>query len=55
MYIFTITYNFDTDSVVRKCETKEETLKIMHEYLNEEIKTIKNESEYTPSVFVYSI
>lgn len=53
MYIFTITYNFDTDSVVRKCETKEETLKIMHEYLNEEIKTIKNESEYTPSVLEF--
>lgn len=25
----------------------------MHEYLNEEIKTIKNESEYTPSVLEF--
>ena len=25
----------------------------MHEYLNEEIKTIKNDSEYTPSVLEF--
>lgn len=54
MYIFTITYNFDTDSVVRKCETEEEAFKTMRKYLNEEIKTIKNESEYEPSVLRFA-
>lgn len=54
MYIFTITYNFDGSSVVKKCETMEEAVKTLHEYLNEEVKTIKNESEYDPSVLDWS-
>ena len=54
MYIFTITYNFDGSSVVKKCKTMEEAVKTLHEYLNEEVKTIKNESEYDPSVLDWS-
>lgn len=54
MYIFTITYNFDGSSVTKKCETMEEALKTLHEYLDEEVNTIKNESEYEPSVLDWS-
>lgn len=49
-YIFTITYNFDGAYVVKKCATYEEALKMLKDYLKEEIKTIRTESEYEPSV-----
>lgn len=54
MYIFTITYNFDGSSVAKKCETMEYAIKTLHEYLDEEVNTIKNESEYEPSVLDWS-
>lgn len=54
MYIFTITYNFDGSSVAKKCETMEEAIKTLHEYLDEEVNIIKNESEYEPSVLDWS-
>ena len=54
MYIFTITYNFDGSSVAKKCETMEEAIKILHEYLDEEVNTIKSKNEYEPSVLDWS-
>ena len=54
MFIFTITYNFDTDSVARKYETKEDALNAMHDYLTNEIKTINNEYGYSPSVLEFA-
>lgn len=54
MYIATISYNFDGGSVVRKCDTYEEAVKVLHELLQEEIKTIVTESNYTPSVLEWS-
>ena len=50
MYVFTITYSFDGDYIAKKCSSYEEAIKMLNDYLNEEIKTIQNESEYTPSV-----
>lgn len=38
IYIFTVTYSF------------EEAVKMLNEYLNEEVETVQRESEYTPSV-----
>jgi hypothetical protein len=50
IYVFTITYNFDGDSVVKKCDTYEEAVKMLNTYLEEEIRIIKTENGYNPSV-----
>ena len=50
IYIFTITYSFDGDYVAKKCGIYEEAVKMLNDYLEEEIKTVENEQEYTPSV-----
>ena len=50
IYIFTVTYNFDTDYVVRKCNSREEAIKTLNEFLEEEIQIIRTECEYEPSV-----
>ena len=50
IYIFTITYSFDGDYVAKKCGSYEEAIKMLNDYLEEEIKTVENEQEYTPSV-----
>ena len=50
IYIFTITYSFDGDYVTMKCDNYEEAVKMLNDYLEEEIKTVENEQEYTPSV-----
>lgn len=53
-YIFTITYNFDSSYVAKQCNTYEEALKMLQEYLSEEVETVKNESEYMPSVLQWT-
>lgn len=50
IYIFTITYSFDGDYVAKKCGSYEEAITMLNDYLEEEIKTVENEQEYTPSV-----
>lgn len=50
MYIMLITYSFDTDYIVVRCETEKEAINKLNEYLNEEIEVVKDESEYTPIV-----
>lgn len=50
IYIFTITYNFDGDYVAKKCNTYEEALKMLNDFLEEEVLIVKTESEYEPSV-----
>lgn len=50
IYIFTITYNFDGDYIVKKCDTYKEAVYLLNEYLDEEIKVVQTECEYTPSV-----
>lgn len=40
--------------ITRHGETMEEAIKTLHEYLDEEVNTIKNESEYEPSILDWS-
>ncbi|RHS84261.1 hypothetical protein DW920_13970 [Clostridium sp. AM42-36] len=54
MFIFTITYNFDGSSVAKKCDTMEEAVKMLQEYLSEEVNAVKAESGYEPSVIDWS-
>jgi hypothetical protein len=44
MYIVIITYNFDGSYVARKCDTMEEAVKMLHDYLDEEVTTIRTEN-----------
>lgn len=50
MFVMLITYSFDSDYVAVKCETEKEAIDKLNEYLDEEIKTVEKESEYTPVV-----
>lgn len=52
-YIVLITYSFDSDYVLIPCKTEKEAINIMDKLLTEEIKVVKNEGEYTPSVINY--
>lgn len=54
MFIFTITHNFDGSSVAKKCDTMEEAVKMLQEYLSEEVNAVKAESGYEPSVIDWS-
>lgn len=49
-YVVTITYNFDSAYVCVPCKTIEEAKEVYMKLLNEEVKTITNESGYTPSI-----
>ena len=53
-YVFTITYNFDPDSVAKLCKTHEEAVRRLREYLEAEINTIKTEQDYDPSILEWS-
>ena len=53
-YIFTITYNFDSDYIAKKCNTYDEALAILNQFLSKEVKTVIDESEYTPSVLKWT-
>lgn len=50
MYILAITYNFDGGYVAKKYETYEDAIKMLNDYLEEEVRIVKTESEYEPSV-----
>jgi predicted RNase H-like HicB family nuclease len=52
-YIMLITYSFDGDYVSVPCETEEEAIQKMNEYLKEEVETVIKESEYIPIVKRY--
>jgi len=54
LYIFTITYNFDGDSIAKRCNSYEEAINMLNTYLNDEIKVINDECEYNPSVLEWS-
>lgn len=54
IYVFTITYNFDTDAVVKKCDTYYEALQMLKDYLENEVQNIRYEKEYEPSVLDWS-
>ena len=50
MFVMLITYSFDTDYVSVPCETEEEALCVLHQYMQDEIKLVKRERGYTPVV-----
>ena len=50
MYILAITYNFDGGYVAKKCKTYEDAVKMLNDFLRDEIEIVKTESEYEPSV-----
>lgn len=54
IYIFSITYNFDGDYVAKKCNTYEDAVQLLNEYLKEEIQVTQTECEYKPSVLQWS-
>ena len=37
MYVLAITYNFDGGYVAKKCETYEDAIKLLNDYLEEEV------------------
>lgn len=49
-YVLTVTYNFDRDSIVREYDTYEEAVKGLETELQSEVKTIREEAGYIPSV-----
>lgn len=49
-FFMLITYSFDLDYVAIPCDTEQEAIKILNKYLKEEIKTVEDECEYTPSI-----
>ena len=53
-HIMLITYSFDSDYVSIPCPSEEEAIKLLHEYLNEEVNITENECEYTPIIREYS-
>lgn len=53
-YILTVTYNFDGDYIAKKCDTYEEAVRSLNEYLKEEIRITQTECEYKPSVLQWS-
>lgn len=53
-YIFTITYNFDSAYVAKKCKTYEEAVEMLNDYLTAEAETVKQECQYEPSIIRYS-
>ena len=53
-YFLAITYNFDGDCFTKTFNTKDEAIKSMNEYLENEIKEVMQESGYKPSVLNWS-
>lgn len=54
MFIFSITYNFDGDYVAKKCNTYKEAKKMLDDFLKEEVRIIRTENDYEPSVLEWS-
>ena len=53
-YVLSITYSFDTDYLAVPCHSYEEAKEWMQRYLAAEVETVKEESEYQPSVIALS-
>ena len=50
MYIVLVTVSFDSSYFAVKCNTEKEAIDKLNEYIEEEIKTVKEERNYTPIV-----
>lgn len=53
-YVFTITYNFDSDYIAKSFDTEKEAIDELNEYLSTEVAVVERESEYTPSVIRFN-
>ena len=53
-YIFNITYSFDGGYIAKKCDTYDEALAMLNDYLEKEIQEVVVEGEYNPSVLKWS-
>ena len=49
-YVMIIIYNFDGDSVTKGFKTREEAIRCMNDFLNEEVETNMRENGYKPLV-----
>lgn len=49
-FMMLITYSLDTDYVCVPCETKEEAVRVMQKYLDDEIGIVREKQGYTPQV-----
>lgn len=54
IYIFNITYNFDGDYIAKKCDTYDEAIAMLNDFLEKEVQVIAAESEYNPSILRWS-
>ena len=52
-YVFVITYNFDNDYIIRKCNSDKKAVELLQKYLQDEIETIVSECGYQPSVLAW--
>ena len=49
-YVMLITYSFDIDYVAVPCRSEEEALCVMKKYLDDEMRIVMEEHDYTPAV-----
>ncbi len=54
IYIFTITHNYNGEYMAKKCKTYDEAIKMLNVYLEEEIKEVRKEAGFEPSVIEWS-
>ena len=54
IYIFNITYNFDGDYIAKKCDTYDEAIGMLNDFLEKEVQEVAAGSEYNPSVLRWS-
>ena len=54
IYIFNVTYNFDGDYVAKKCNSYDEALAMLNNFLEKEVQEVVAGSEYNPSVLKWS-
>ena len=54
IYIFNVTYNFDGDYIAKKCNTYDEALAMLNDFLEKEVQEVVAGSEYNPSVLRWS-
>lgn len=53
-YIFVITYNFDGSYYLKDCASFDDAVNQLNALLEQEIKTVEEESDYTPSIIRHS-
>lgn len=49
-YIMLITYSWDSDYIAVPCNDDIEAMEWLNRYLDEEVKTIREENEYEPTI-----